>query len=135
MADPIRILLVEDEEINNYIATRLIQKAMPGATVTSCLHGKHAIELLTEIRDDSSKLPDIILLDINMPVMNGWQFLDEYNRRNIDPEGKCAIFILSSSVFSEDINRARAYPEVKDFVCKPLDGTKIRELFSAKEAV
>ncbi|HTK21241.1 MAG TPA: response regulator [Mucilaginibacter sp.] len=135
MAAPIRILLVEDEEINNYIATRLIQKALPEATVTSCLHGKQALDLLTEIKYDSSKLPDIILLDINMPVMNGWEFLDEYNRRKIDPEGKCAIFILSSSVFSEDINRAREYPEVKDFICKPLDGTKIRELFSAKEAV
>jgi len=135
MTAPIHILLVEDEDINNYIATRLIQKALPGAAVTSCSNGRQALELLTEIKDDTSKLPDIILLDISMPIMNGWQFLDEYNRRNIDPEGKCAIFILSSSVFSEDINRARAYPEVKDFICKPLDGTKIRELFSAKEAV
>jgi len=135
MAAPIRILLVEDEEINNYIAIRLIQKVMPGAAVTSCLHGKQAIELLTEIKHDSSKLPDIILLDINMPVMNGWEFLDEFTRLKIDPESKCAIFVLSSSVFSEDINRAREYPEVKDFICKPLDGTKIRELFSAKVAV
>ena len=135
MTDPIRILLVEDEEINNYIATRLIQKALPGAEVTSCLHGKQAIELLTEIKDDVSKQPDFILLDINMPIMNGWQFLDEYGRRKIDPEGRSAIFILSSSVFSEDINRAQSYTEVKGFICKPLNVTKIRELFNAKEAV
>ena len=135
MTAPIRILLVEDEDINNYIAARLIQKALPGAAVTSCLHGEEAMELLAEMNHDSSKLPDIILLDINMPIMNGWQFLDEYRRRNIDPEGKSAIFILSSSVFSEDINRARSYPEVKDFICKPLDATKIRELFNTKETV
>lgn len=135
MTDPIRILLVEDEEINNYIATRLIQKALPGAEVTCCLHGKQAIELLTEIKDDVSKQPDFILLDINMPIMNGWQFLDEYGRRKIDPEGRSAIFILSSSVFSEDINRAQSYTEVKGFICKPLNVTKIRELFNAKEAV
>src|ERR1700759_1499503 len=101
MNDPIRILLVEDEEINNYIATRLIQKAMPDATVISCLHGKQAIDLLMKMKHDGSKLPDIILLDINMPVMNGWEFLDEYTHQNIDPERKTAIFILSSSVFSE----------------------------------
>jgi len=135
MTDPIRILLVEDEEINNYIATRLIQKALPGAAVTSCLHGKYAIELLTEMKNDPTKLPDIILLDINMPVMNGWEFLDEYNHRNIDPQGKSAIFILSSSVFSEDINRARTYSQVKDFIRKPLDVTRIREILNAKEAV
>lgn len=135
MNAPIRILLVEDEDINNYIAARLIQKALPGAAVTACLHGREAMELLAEMKHDPSKLPDIILLDINMPVMNGWQFLDEYNRRKIDPEGKSAIFILSSSVYSEDINRARSYPAVKDFICKPLNVTKIRELFNAKEAV
>lgn len=135
MTDPIRILLVEDEEINNYIATRLIQKALPGAIVTSCLHGKQAISLLTKMKHDASKLPDFILLDINMPVMNGWQFLDEYSRLKIDPEGASAIFILSSSVFSEDINRAQSYSEVKDFICKPLNVAKIRDLFNAKEAV
>jgi CheY-like chemotaxis protein len=135
MTAPIHILLVEDEDINNYIAARLIQKALPGAATTSCLHGKQALELLTEAKDDASKLPDIILLDINMPVMNGWQFLDEYSRRKIDPEGKCAIFMLSSSVYSDDINRAHAYPDVKGFVCKPLNVAKIRELFSAKETV
>lgn len=132
---PIRILLVEDEDINNYIAARLIQKALPGAKVTSCLHGKHAMELLTEAKQDASKLPDIILLDINMPVMDGWEFLDEYTRRKIDPECKCAIFILSSSVYNDDINRAHSYPAVKGFVSKPLNVSKIRELFGKEEAV
>lgn len=135
MNAPIRILLVEDEDINNYIAARLIQKALPGAAVTSCLHGKEALEHLVEIKHDPTRLPDIILLDINMPVMNGWQFLDEYTRRNIDPEGRSAIFILSSSVYSDDINRANLYSDVKGFICKPLNVAKIRELFSAKEAV
>jgi CheY-like chemotaxis protein len=135
MTAPIRILLVDDEDINNYIAARLIQKALPGAAVTSCLHGKEAMELLMEAKHDASKLPDIILLDISMPVMNAWQFLDEYNRRKIDPEGRCAIFILSSSVYSDDINRSHAYSEVKGFICKPLNVAKIRELFSTQEAV
>jgi len=135
MTAPIRILLVDDEDINNYIAARLIQKALPGAAVTSCLHGKEAMESLMEAKHDASKLPDIILLDISMPVMNAWQFLDEYSRRKIDPEGRCAIFILSSSVYSDDINRTHAYPEVKGFICKPLNVAKIRELFSTQEAV
>ena len=135
MNAPIRILLVEDEDINNYIAARLIQKAMPGVAITSCLHGKEAIKLLLEAKHDASKLPDIILLDINMPIMNGWEFLDEYSRRKIDPEGKSAIFISSSSVYSEDIKRALSYPAVKNFICKPLNVSKIRELFRTEEAV
>lgn len=135
MTAPIRILLVEDEDINNYIAARLIQKALPGSAVTSCLNGKQALDLLTEIKDDTSKLPDIILLDVSMPIMNGWQFLDEYSRRKIDPLSKSAIFILSSSVYSDDINRSRLYSQVKGFVCKPLNVEKIRGLITREEAV
>ncbi|NNU34448.1 hypothetical protein HK413_10490 [Mucilaginibacter sp. S1162] len=50
-------------------------------------------------------MPDFILLDINMPIMNGWEFLDEYKRLNIDPQGKSKIYIISSSVFSNDIKQ------------------------------
>ncbi|MBV8389066.1 MAG: response regulator [Mucilaginibacter sp.] len=135
MNDPIRILLVEDEEINNYIAARLIKKALPAAEVIYCQHGKEAIELLSGMKRRSLTLPDYILLDISMPIMNGWQFLDEYSKEKIDPEGKCTVFMLSSSVFSDDINRARTYTEVKGFISKPLNIAKIRELFSTEETV
>jgi CheY-like chemotaxis protein len=68
-----------------------------------------------------------------MPIMNGWEFLDEYNRLNIDPSGRCKIYIISSSVFSNDINKARSYPLVKDFVSKPLNVEKIIELFKVED--
>jgi CheY-like chemotaxis protein len=65
--------------------------------------------------------------------MNGWEFLDEYKRLNIDPLGKTKIFIISSSVFSNDINKARSYPLVKDFISKPLNVDKIVELFKVED--
>lgn len=100
----------------------------------ACLNGKFAIDQLVEIqRKDPAKLPDYILLDINMPIMNGWEFLDEYKRLNIDPTGKTKIFIISSSVFSNDINKARSYPLVKDFISKPLNVDKIVELFKVED--
>jgi CheY-like chemotaxis protein len=68
-----------------------------------------------------------------MPIMNGWEFLDEYKRLNIDPLGKTKIFIISSSVFSNDINKARSYPLVKDFISKPLNVDKIVELFKVED--
>jgi CheY-like chemotaxis protein len=99
----------------------------------ACLNGKFAIEQLSEIQQkDPAKLPDYILLDINMPIMNGWEFLDEYKRLNLDPLGKSKIFIISSSVFSNDINKARSYPLVKDFISKPLNVEKIKELFEVQ---
>jgi CheY-like chemotaxis protein len=62
--------------------------------------------------------------------MNGWEFLDEYRRLNIDPLGKSKIFIISSSVFSNDINKAKSYPLVKNFISKPLSVDKIKAMFS-----
>jgi CheY-like chemotaxis protein len=132
----VSVLLVDDDEINNFISIKLIKKALLNTEIMACLNGKFAIDQLVEIqRKDPSKLPDYILLDINMPIMNGWEFLDEYKRLNIDPEGKCKIYIISSSVFSNDINKARSYPLVKDFISKPLNVDKIIELFKVPDHV
>lgn len=130
---PISILLVDDDEINNFISIKLIKKAIDNTAISACLNGRFAIEELVEIqKHDPSLLPDFILLDINMPIMNGWEFLDEYKRLNIDPQGKSKIYIISSSVFSNDINKARSYPLVKNFISKPLSVDKIKEMFAAK---
>lgn len=132
----VSILLVDDDEINNFISIKLIKKALLNTDIMACLHGKYAIDLLLDIqKNDPSRMPDYILLDINMPIMNGWEFLDEYTRLNVDPLNKCKVYIISSSVFSNDINKARSYPVVKDFISKPLNVEKIKELFEvAKHA-
>src|ERR1700741_1907762 len=133
---PVSILLVDDDEINNFISIKLIKKAMENTAISACLNGRFAIEELVEIqKHDPSLLPDFILLDINMPIMNGWEFLDEYKRLNLDPLGKSKIYIISSSVFSNDINKARSYPLVKDFISKPLSVDKIIELFKVEDHV
>jgi response regulator RpfG family c-di-GMP phosphodiesterase len=132
----VSILLVDDDEINNFISIKLIKKALISTEIMACLNGKFAIDQLVSIqKKDPNQLPDYILLDINMPIMNGWEFLDEYKRLNIDPSGKSKIFIISSSVFSNDINKARSYPLVKDFISKPLNVEKIVELFTVEYPV
>ena len=133
---PVSVLLVDDDEINNFISIKLIKKALLNTEIMACLNGKFAIDQLVELqRQDINKLPDYILLDINMPIMNGWEFLDEYKRLNIDPLGKTKIYIISSSVFSNDINKARSYPLVKDFISKPLNVDKIIKLFKVENHV
>jgi CheY-like chemotaxis protein len=130
----VSVLLVDDDEINNFISIKLIKKAFSNTEIMACLNGKFAIDQLIDIqRNDPSRLPDYILLDITMPIMNGWEFLDEYKRLNIDQNGKTKIFIISSSVFSNDINKARSYPLVKDFISKPLNVDKIVELFKVED--
>jgi response regulator RpfG family c-di-GMP phosphodiesterase len=130
---PVSVLLVDDDEINNFISIKLIKKALLNTEIMACLNGKFAIDQLADIQKrDPSKMPDYILLDINMPIMNGWEFLEEFKRLNIDPMGKSKIYIISSSVFSNDINKAKSYPLVKDFISKPLNVEKIKELFEVQ---
>jgi CheY-like chemotaxis protein len=131
----VNVLLVDDDEINNFISIKLIKKALLNTEIKACLNGKFAIDELFELQaKDPDSLPDYILLDINMPIMNGWEFLDEYRRLNIDPGGKSKIFIISSSVFSNDINKSRSYPLVKDFISKPLNIDKVKDLFKVEYA-
>ncbi len=133
---PVHILLIDDDEINNFISIKLIKKALSNAEISSCLNGKVAIEELVEMQKNGPEnLPDFILLDINMPIMNGWEFLEEYKRLNVDTTGKSKIFIISSSVFSNDITRAKSYPLVKNFISKPLSVEKIREMLESDSQI
>lgn len=134
LSKTINVLLVDDDEINNFISIKLIKKALLNTSITACLNGKFAIDQLVELQQkDPESLPDYILLDINMPIMNGWDFLDEYNRLGIDPLKKTKIYIISSSVFSNDISKAKSYPLVHDFISKPLNVDRIKEIFGVNE--
>jgi CheY-like chemotaxis protein len=130
----ISVLLVDDDEINNFISIKLIKKAILNTDITACLNGKFAIDQLVGIQQKNPHdLPDYILLDINMPIMNGWEFLDEYKRLNIDPLKKTKIYIISSSVVSNDISKAKSYPLVQDFISKPLNVERIKEIFGVEK--
>lgn len=135
MNDNIRVLLIDDDDLNNYVNRKLIEKAISNPVVTSFINGKEAIEFLLYTKKEGLSLPDAIFLDITMPLMGGWGFLDEYTRLQIDTAGQCSIYILSVSIFTGDIRRAGTYPIVKDFISKPLNMEKIRTLFPTETAI
>jgi two-component SAPR family response regulator len=124
------VLVIDDEYLSVFICEKLIKRIIKDTEVSSCLNGKNAIEKLLEIRNqDINLLPDYIFLDIAMPIMNGWEFLEQYNKLNIDPLGKCKIYILTSSIFRSDMNKSATYDIVEDYIIKPLDAEKISKVF------
>ena len=95
-------------------------------------NGQEALDDLTTIINTGEKLPEVIFLDLNMPVLDGWQFLDDFCKiPNI--EDKTRVYILSSSVFSVDVEKARSYTIVKDFIEKPLTDAKFSSLLKEIE--
>ncbi|GAA3513250.1 response regulator [Aquimarina addita] len=88
--------------------------------------GQEALNNLKAIITANEKLPDIILLDINMPILDGWQFLDEFVK--IPCKKKITIYIASSSVDPQDMLRAKKYSVVKNYVVKPISIDKLRKV-------
>jgi CheY-like chemotaxis protein len=123
-----QILIIDDDEINNFIAGKLIRKVQENTVVNNCLNGLEGINYIKS-KIDTNDFPDIIFLDINMPVMNGWEFLDLYSELISEIKKEVTINMLSSSVYNEDIEKAKIYPAVSRFISKPLTIEKIQSLF------
>jgi len=115
------VLLVEDDPITILVCDRIIKMNSFAANVKSCENGKVALDYLKEATSEvDGETPEIIFLDINMPVMNGWDFLEEFEKIKNTLSTVPRIFILSSTVDPEDYNKAKSYSLVEDFISKPL---------------
>lgn len=121
------VLLVEDDPITIMVCERIIKMTFFAEKVTSCENGKIAFDFLMSCRDNSS-LPKIIFLDINMPVMNGWDFLEELDKVKSDFVELPRIYLLSSTVDPEDYLKAKKFLLIKDFISKPLSKEALEKI-------
>ena len=115
-----RVLLIDDNEIDNFINERIITSSGFADTVTTKTGTDQAIAYLKETGDDVAKLPQIVFLDLNMPEKDGFVFLELFNELNAAIRTFCKVIVLSSSISPEDINRASANPYVVKYLNKPL---------------
>ncbi len=113
------VLLVEDDPITIMVCERIIKMTSFADKVTSCQNGKLAFDYLLSLKEQGI-FPKIIFLDINMPVMNGWDFLAELEKVKSDFKELPCIYLLSSTVDPEDYRKAKSFLLVKDFISKPL---------------
>ncbi|HKI89005.1 MAG TPA: response regulator [Draconibacterium sp.] len=127
------ILLVDDDEVSNYLNKLLIEKSGIDVDVEVALNGLTALQYLTSTgefnRNAAFPKPALILLDINMPRMNGWEFLDEYEKLDEDKKGGIIIAMLTSSNNADDVNTALNEYELPAYIYKPLTSEKLQELF------
>lgn len=123
------ILLVDDDHATNLINRMVIQKADVTDKVTIKLNGKEAIDYLSD-NEQAENLapPDLIFLDINMPVMDGWTFLENYKGLREDQKSKIVLVMLTTSLNPDDRSRAESEPIISGFRTKPLSIEMVQDI-------
>jgi CheY-like chemotaxis protein len=116
-----RVLLIDDNDIDNFINERMITTNHFSQQVVVKNSAEGALQFLRDNASNSAVLPQVIFLDLNMPVMDGFGFLAEYEQLPESIRNFCKVIVLSSSISPEDINRASTNPYVVKYVNKPLN--------------
>lgn len=127
------ILLVDDDVATNFINKKIIQKANIIEHVQVCLNGKEAIDYICnkgkfESENNKYPSPQLILLDINMPVMDGWEFIEAYQNLDIAYKRNIVIVMLSSSFNPADKAKADSIPDIAAFRQKPMSREALFEI-------
>lgn len=124
-----RVLIVDDDPILIMVCTRIMKITGFSEEVASAKEGREGMDyLVKQLQEAPDNLPELILLDINMPVLNGWEFLDEFNGLLPQLPKSIPIFMLSSTIDQADFDKAETYSVVKGFYSKPLTRENLTEI-------
>ena len=118
--------IIDDDKLTVKLMSILISKNKFCEEIQSFYNAQNALNQLKQNAIDNSILPDAILLDLNMPIMDGWQFLDEFIHLALKKE--ISIFIMTSSIDPADIEKAKQYNVVKNYIEKPITLKKLDAL-------
>ncbi|MGJ5621327.1 response regulator [Sulfitobacter sp. MF3-043] len=116
MTDQINsVLLVDDDAVTNIMHKRIIERSGRARSVLVATDGEAALDIIEQHVAEGAALPELILLDINMPRMGGFEFLEQYAARGMGDSGPMIIVMLSTSLLQSDHDRAEADPNVHCF--------------------
>lgn len=121
------ILLIEDNLIDQLVTTQLLKKVLHIDQIIVTNNGKEGLQWITENKKPNQSL--IILLDIQMPVMNGFEFLNEFEKLNEEIKKEIKIYVISSTLDSDEIKLIKHNIYVKDFLNKPFPIDELKKQF------
>ncbi|MFT5338049.1 MAG: CheY-like chemotaxis protein [Luteibaculaceae bacterium] len=123
-----RTLLIDDDEPTNFYNEHIINQSGLVNEVMALQSGGSALEYLTTEVDGEYPKPDLIFVDINMPAMNGWEFLDEYEKLDPKHKGTVIVMMLTTSLNPDDEGKAKNFGSIKGFKRKPLNQNTLQDI-------
>ena len=123
-----RACIIDDDTIFVYGIKRIMNEIDFCDEIIVYANGESALNELGSLVQEGKKLPDVILLDLNMPVMDGWVFLDDFVKIPNHNQEHLSLYILSSSINPSDIEKAKNYPIVNNFISKPVTVSDLKHI-------
>ena len=124
-------IIVDDDQFSNFLSKMVLAKLLGDAEVKDFVNPELALEYIkTDFNPKQREEKTILLIDINMPTLTGWEFLDEFKTFAEPLKNQFNIFMLSSSINPDDILRAKQHALVKDFIEKPLNKDMVSKILS-----
>ena len=130
MSDKRKIAVIDDDEVFQLIIKKQIEMKNIDCEILSFFNGQEAIDFFNKLDDGNLHVPDLVMLDVNMPVKDGWGFLEEYASISDGIRSKASLYMVTSSVIQSDMDRARDNSDIIGFVSKPLTNDKLEEIFA-----
>lgn len=125
-----KIAVIDDDEVFQLIIRKQIEMKNIECEIMNFFNGQEAIDFFRNLDTDSDKTPDLVMLDVNMPVKDGWGFLEDYAQISAEIKDKVNLYMVTSSVIQSDIDRAGDNQDIVGFVSKPLTNEKLDEIFA-----
>ncbi|MDX5436086.1 MAG: response regulator [Pontibacter sp.] len=126
------ILLVDDDDTTNYLNHRLLTRVKAAEDIRVVTNGEEALEYLRKAFADEPDYPkpDLILVDIKMSVMDGFEFLEEYQKLSENDKSRTVLLMLTSSASFYDLEKLKKFPDVRQHYSKPLTEGDVREIMN-----
>ncbi len=124
----LHIVLIDDDRIQVTALKKWVDDTGLAHTVTIFNNGQEAIDFLNDTYEQGDALPDLIFLDINMPVMNAWKFLETYNKMKRHLYHRIPVYVVTSSTDGYDMAKSRHHEVVKGYLIKPVAKEKVRAI-------
>jgi CheY-like chemotaxis protein len=130
-----KLCIIDDDDLYKLLLKKSVKNLGNNVDILTYSNGEEAFNELSKYKDSPELLPDLILLDINMPVMDGWEFMDKFVAVNKHFKKSITIFIASSSIAQIDLDKSKSYDEISGYIVKPILKETVAKLLISQKAV